>query len=49
MPEDQAGDNGLSLFPGLIALTDVSEQPHFSCNMEKTYYSTKAKTHTVKV
>ena len=40
------------LFPGMIALTDASEQPILQpkrSDMEKSHYSAKAKTHTVKV
>ena len=40
------------LFPGMIALTDASEQPIQQpkrSDMEKSHYSAKAKTHTVKV
>ena len=40
------------LFPGLVALTDASEQPvqqPMRADMEESHYSAKAKTHTVKV
>ena len=39
-------------FPGLVALTDASEQPILQpkrSDMEQSHYSAKAKTHTVKV
>ena len=40
------------MFPGMIALTNASEQPILQpkrSDMEKPHYSAKAKTHTVKV
>ena len=40
------------LFPGMIALTDASEQPIRQpkrSDMKKSHYSAKAKIHTVKV
>ena len=45
-------ENLEELFPGMIALTDASEQPILQpkrSDMEKSHYSAKAKTHTVKV